>query len=210
MKTSARSYIPVDPAIRLWRRSARRARSAPEMVFADPDSRRAAASKGHLPRPVLDPASSGSSSTWRRIASTRSRAEEIAAHAAGIAWKLQGADPLAKRAGGGFAEPARIPVLDAMERRRSRPRAAMRVRGCGTVNPHPDSLAEITIEYPYLQERYEQFADGDLTRRLRSTAARAIGICCGRPRKGVRERTPASDARTGSGACWRSTRAIWR
>ena len=25
------------------------------------------------------------------------------------------------------------------------------------VNPHPDCLAEITVEYPYLQERYEEF-----------------------------------------------------
>jgi len=25
------------------------------------------------------------------------------------------------------------------------------------LNPHPDCLAEITIEYPYLQDRYEAF-----------------------------------------------------
>jgi hypothetical protein len=27
------------------------------------------------------------------------------------------------------------------------------------VNPHPDCLGEITLEYPFLQERYEMFRD---------------------------------------------------
>ena len=36
---------------------------------------------------------------------------------------------------------------------------ALRVRrdGVQLVNPHPECLAEITVEYPYLQYRYEQF-----------------------------------------------------
>ena len=47
-------------------------------------------------------------STWRPTASIpQPRSEEIARHADGIAWKLQGADPLAARDGGGLAQPAR-------------------------------------------------------------------------------------------------------
>jgi hypothetical protein len=35
--------------------------------------------------------------------------------------------------------------------------ARSRREGVELLNPHPESLAEICIEYPYLQERYEQF-----------------------------------------------------
>ena len=43
---------------------------------------------------------------------------------------------------------------------RSRRRSPWRgsgAKGVQLLNPHPECLAEITIEYPYLQERYEQF-----------------------------------------------------
>src|SRR5260370_28086234 len=35
--------------------------------------------------------------------------------------------------------------------------ARVRRTGVQVLNPHPECLAEITLEYPYLQERYEQF-----------------------------------------------------
>jgi hypothetical protein len=48
------------------------------------------------------------------------------------------------------------PVLDAMEVPQDQPRsrAPIDVR---LLNPHPDCLAEITVEYPYLQDMYERF-----------------------------------------------------
>jgi hypothetical protein len=48
------------------------------------------------------------------------------------------------------------PVLDAMEVPQDPPvhREPAEIR---LLNPHPDCLAEITLEYPYLQDRYETF-----------------------------------------------------
>jgi len=48
-------------------------------------------------------------------------------------------------------------VLDAMDEPQAQPMSRLRRDGVHLLNPHPDSLAEITIEYPYLQHRYEQF-----------------------------------------------------
>ena len=86
------------------------------------------------------------------------RSEQIERHADGIAWKLQGADP--------FANVLVVvslnlvdPVLDAMERPQAQPMARRRREGVQLVNPHPACLAEVTLEYPFLQARYEEFRE---------------------------------------------------
>src|SRR4029078_4188100 len=84
------------------------------------------------------------------------RSEEISTHADGIAWKLQGTDPLA-RVMMVVSLNLLDPVLDSMEQPQAQPMARTRRAGLQIVNPHPESLAEITMEYPFLQERYEQF-----------------------------------------------------
>jgi hypothetical protein len=84
------------------------------------------------------------------------RSDEIARHAGGIAWKLQGCDPLA-RVLVVVSLNLLDPVLDAMDEPQAQPMSRLRREGVRVLNPHPDSLAEITIEYPYLQYRYEQF-----------------------------------------------------
>src|SRR5581483_7806264 len=84
------------------------------------------------------------------------RSEEISGHAAGIAWKLQGTDPLADVL---VVVSLNLldPVLDAMEEPQSPPSGRTKREGVELFNPHPESLAEITIEYPALQWRYENF-----------------------------------------------------
>jgi hypothetical protein len=47
------------------------------------------------------------------------------------------------------------PLLDAMEVPQDEP--SIRAREVDLVNPHPECLAEILAEYPYLQERYEKY-----------------------------------------------------
>src|SRR5579871_6893818 len=72
-----------------------------------------------------------------------------------MAWKLQGADPLASV----FVVVSLNlldPVLDAMESPLEA-HARSRMDEVRLLNPHPDCLAEITLEYPYLQDRYENF-----------------------------------------------------
>ena len=48
-------------------------------------------------------------------------------------------------------------VLDAMETPQEPPRKRRKRRDVEIFNPHPDCLAEIMAECPYLQNRYEEF-----------------------------------------------------
>lgn len=82
------------------------------------------------------------------------RHEELEAHAAGMAWRLQGADP--------FAETLILvsfnlldPLLDAMQIPQEEPAKRVKASRVRLVNPDPECLAEITTEMPYLQQRYE-------------------------------------------------------
>jgi hypothetical protein len=72
-----------------------------------------------------------------------------------MAWKLQGADPLASVLAV-VSLNLLDPLLDAMEVPQDEPKRA-KLPEIRLLNPHPDCLAEITIEYPYLQDRYETF-----------------------------------------------------
>jgi hypothetical protein len=98
------------------------------------------------------------------------RSEQMERHAGGIAWKLQGADPMASVMVV-LSLNLLDPVLDAMETPQPQPFSHKRA-GVQVVNPHPASLAEITTDYPRLQERYEDFrgvaADENLVDRRRT------------------------------------------
>jgi len=86
------------------------------------------------------------------------RTEEVTAHASAMAWKLQGADPEASVVAV-VALNMLDPLLDAMESPQPPPPRGKQYEP-DLLNPHPDCLAEITIEFPYLQERYEFFRLG--------------------------------------------------
>jgi hypothetical protein len=149
-------YIPIEPADPFVEaiRTAREIDA--EIVFADPDS----GARPHLKDAYPDPYSIRHIGLEKYVEAYRvypqQRSDEIAAHAAGIAWKLQGADPLAKVL---VVVSLNLldPVLDAMEQPQVQPLARVRREGVQVLNPSPKSLAEITIEYPFLQDRYEQF-----------------------------------------------------
>lgn len=90
------------------------------------------------------------------------RTPQIEAHASAMAWKLQGADPLA-RVCAVVSFNMLDPLLDAMEKPGDEPpRARTRLFGhAELVNLHPDCLAEVTTEPPYYQELYDTArADG--------------------------------------------------
>ena len=125
-----------------------------EIVFADPD----AGQRPHLPDAYPDTAAVRHIGLARYLEAYRvypqPRSADLARHAAGIAWKLQGVDPLA----GVFVVVSLNlldPVLDAMEEPQAQPMSRVRREGVEVLNPHPQSLAEITVEYPLLAWRYE-------------------------------------------------------
>ncbi len=167
-------YVPVEPADP-FTEAVRTAREiGAEIVFAEPDL----GERPHLPGRYPDPYSLGRIGLDKYIEAYRvypqPRSDEIAAHAAGIAWKLQGADPLA-RVFVVVSLNLLDAVFDAMQEPQAQPKSRARRDGVDLLNPHPDCLAEITVEYPYLQYRYEQFRatleDGKLADRRRTQFA---------------------------------------
>jgi len=152
-------YVPVEPSDPFTEAVRTGLELGAEIVFADPDTGR----RPHLKDLYPDPYSIRHIGLARYIEAYRVypqlRSEEIARHAAGIAWKLQGANPEARVfvvLGLNLLDP----VLDAMEEPQAQPMARTRREGIQVLNSQPESLAEITVEYPALQWRYEGFRKG--------------------------------------------------
>lgn len=148
-------YVPVEPCDPFTEAVRTGLEIDAEVVFIEPDS----GDRPHLPDSYPDPYSIHYIGLEKYVEAYRvypqERNEEIAAHAGGMAWKLQGADPSAEV----FVVVSlnlMDPLLDAMEVPQDPPsrRPPPEIR---LLNPHPDCLAEITVEYPYLQDRYEGF-----------------------------------------------------
>jgi hypothetical protein len=148
-------YVPVEPSDPFTEAARTGLEVDAEVIFIEPDS----GDRPHLPDAYPDPYSIRYIGLEKYIEAYRvypqERSEDIASHAAGMAWKLQGADPLAEV----FVVVSLNlldPLLDAMEKPQEPPgqRKPAEIR---LLNPHPDCLAEISIEYPYLQDRYEAF-----------------------------------------------------
>lgn len=79
---------------------------------------------------------------------------ELQRHAAGIAWKLQSCDPLAQVLVV-ISLNLLDHVLDAMQAPQAEPLAQVRREGVQVLNLHPDCLAEVLLECPFLQSVYE-------------------------------------------------------
>ena len=149
-------YVPIEPADPFTEAIRTGLEIGAEIVFADPDS----GERPHLKDNYPDTYAIPYIGLERYVDSYRvypqPRSGEIAAHAAGIAWKLQGTDPSASTL---VVVSLNLldPVLDAMEEPQAQPMGRVFREGVEVFNPHPESLAEITVDYPQLQWRYEQF-----------------------------------------------------
>lgn len=149
-------YVPVEPADPFTEAIRTGLEIGAEIVFADPEARQ----RPHLKDSYPDPYAIRHIGLARYVEAYRvypqPRSRELAEHAQAIAWKLQGANPLATV----FVVISLNlldPVLDAMEEPQSEPGGCAKRDGVEVFNPHPESLGEICVEYPALQWRYEQF-----------------------------------------------------
>ncbi|MBY0504290.1 MAG: hypothetical protein K2X03_10285 [Bryobacteraceae bacterium] len=142
---------PTDPfteAVRTARETGAR------VVFIDP----AIGERPHLPDDYPDPFAIRYLGLDRYLELYRldpqPRTDETDLHAARLAWKLQGADPFAKTL---IVLSLNLldPVLDAMETPQSAPSQRYTAPPVTLLHPHPDCLAEVCVEYPYLQHVYE-------------------------------------------------------
>jgi hypothetical protein len=148
-------FVPVEPCDAFVEALRTAEEIAAQVIFLEPDS----AERPHLPDTYPDTYAIRRIGLDRYIEAYRVwpqvRTEEVAAHASAVAWKLEGADPDARTV---VVVSLNMldPLLDAMEAPQAPPARAKNYHP-DVLNPHPDCLAEITIEYPYLQERYEFF-----------------------------------------------------
>lgn len=148
-------YIVVEPADPFVEAIRTAHEIGAEIVFLEPD----AIDRPHLPDLYPDTYALRTLDLDAYIEAYRvypqPRNDEISDHAAAMAWRLQGSDPL---------RPTTVVlslnlldvVLDAMETPQEAP-AQRRELMSDLINPHPDCLAEISQEYPFLQERYERY-----------------------------------------------------
>src|SRR5215472_2028572 len=151
-------YVPVEPCDPFTEAIRSALEIGAQVEFIDPDL----GERPHLPDAYPDSYSLRHIPLEKYVEAYRvypqPRSEQIDRHADGIAWKLQGADPLA-RVLVVISLNLVDPVLDAMERPQAQPMARRRREGVQLVNPHPACLAEVMIEYPFLQARYERFRE---------------------------------------------------
>lgn len=149
-------FVPVEPADPFVEAARTALEIGAELVFIEPDL----SERPHLPDNYPDSYSVRHIGFEKYIETyrvhPRERSDEVKAHADGIAWKLQGTDPLAKVLVV-ISLNLLDPVLDAMERPQDPPGTKRAKLEAQLINPHPDCLAEITVEMPYLQERYERY-----------------------------------------------------
>lgn len=151
-------YVPVEPCDPFTEAVRTGLEIDAEVVFIEPDL----GERPHLPDTYPDTYAIAHIGLEKYIEAYRvypqERTEEVDAHACAMAWKLQGSDPLA-RVMVVVSLNLLDPLLDAMEVPQDAPRhrSALDVR---LLNPHPGCLAEITVEYPYLQHHYEELRTG--------------------------------------------------
>ncbi|MBS1858043.1 MAG: hypothetical protein JST11_21920 [Acidobacteria bacterium] len=149
-------YVTVEPGDPFTEAIRTGLETGAEIVFCDPDS----GERPHLPDNYPDPYAVRHIGLAKYIEAYRiypqERNPDIARHAAGVAWKLQGANPLA-RVMVVVSLNLLDPVLDAMEEPQAQPMARTRREGIELIHPHPESLGEILLDYPALQWRYENF-----------------------------------------------------
>ena len=149
-------YVPIEPADPFTEAVRTGLEMGTEILFADPDT----GSRPHLKDNYPDPYAIRHIGLERYVEAYRvypqPRSAEITRHAGGIAWKLQGTNPDA-RVLVVVALNLLDPVLDAMEKPQAQPLAPTRREQIQLLNAHPESLAEITVEYPALQWKYENF-----------------------------------------------------
>jgi hypothetical protein len=149
-------YVPVEPCDPFTEAVRTGIDASAEIVFLEPD----VAERPHVADNYPDTYAIRRIGLESYVEAYRvwpvARNEEIDAHAAAMAWKLQGADPLANVL---VVVSLNLldPLLDAMERPQDAPSPSRHALEPRLINPHPDCLVEITSEYPFLQERYERF-----------------------------------------------------
>ena len=101
------------------------------------------------------------------------RSQELAVHAEGLAWKLQGVDPEATVVAV-VSLNLLDPLLEAMEHPQTQPLRKVKRRGVQVLNLHPECLAEVLTEMPFLQAVYEARRKGEALKAVPEVETRQV------------------------------------
>ncbi len=149
-------YVPVEPADPFVEAVRTALDIGAEVVFLEPEFQ----ARPHLPAGAPDSYALKFLGYEKFVEQYRSCPpavdEQTREYAAAMAWKLQGADPFAST----FAVVSLhtlAALQDAMQVPQDEPANRFSRRDVELLNPHPECLAEILIEYPWLQHRYEEY-----------------------------------------------------
>jgi hypothetical protein len=149
-------YLPIEPADPLFEAVRTGLQIGAEILFLEPD----VAERPHLEHRYPDSYALARTGYERYVAAWLESAAhgdeaELAHLAGGMAWKLQGTNPEAMTAVVlSFA--LLEPVKKAFAVPQEEPVDVLRRDGLHLANAHPECLAEILSEYPFLQEQYER------------------------------------------------------
>lgn len=151
------TYIPIEPGDPFIEALRTACEIEAEIVFLEPPTHEKPHINDAYPEPYAVEIIGAAQYLERYRVFPQPRSPQIEAHAAAMAWKLQGADPSAVLC---VVVSLNLldPLLDAMETPQDPP-PPPRVRlfnHAELFNLHPDCLAEVTGEAPYYQELYEQ------------------------------------------------------
>lgn len=150
-------YIPVEPGDPFIEALRTAREIAAETVFLEPATHQKPHWNDSFPEPYAVEIIGAERYVEAYRVYPQQRTPELEAHAAAMAWKLQGADPLASVC---VVVSLNMldPLLDAMEIPQEEPPAPpVRLFDRAELfNLHPDCLAEVTNEAPYFQDKYEE------------------------------------------------------
>ncbi len=150
-------YLPVEPADPFVEAIRTGLQVGAEIVFLEPD----VTGRPHLDEDYPDSYAVVRTSyeqylhAWNANAAGRQVHPLVRELARGIAWKLQGANPEARTAVV-LSLALFHPVLAALPEPCEEPEDRFRREGLHLVNAHPDCLAEILQEMPWMQAHYER------------------------------------------------------
>ena len=149
------TYVPVEPADPFTEAVRTAIEIGADLLFVEPEG----SERPHLADHAPDPYSIRTLGYDKYVSLYRQRtvsaSKRVENHAAGIAWRLQGTDP-SKKVCVVLSLNLLETVLTSTAIPQDEPEGEPRIE-IELINPHPDCLAEILNEYPYLQSRYEEY-----------------------------------------------------
>ena len=167
------AYLPVEVADPFTEALRTAGDIGAKTVFLDPDIGERPHVEDHYPHPYAVERLGLEKYVESYRVTPQPRSQELAVHAEGLAWKLQGVDPEATVVAV-VSLNLLDPLLEAMEHPQTQPLRKVKRRGVQVLNLHPECLAEVLTEMPFLQAVYEARRKGEALKAVPEVETRQV------------------------------------